>query len=323
MADVYTGKADLNFAQTAWNRLVYKALRPKLFFDRFATVKGSTYHPGETVSFVLWADLTAATTPLGEATDVDARVMDTSTVSVTINEYGDAVIPTALARATAFTNIDADVADIIAQSASLTLDTLARVPANSGTNIRYASASAETRPTSPQQVEEDDLMLDDDVRYVVAQMRTANVREFDGNAYAGIIHPHVSYDFRDGAAGRTDWSDPVNYSEPDRRWNGEIGKFESVRFMESPRALVSTDTGSPSTVDAYHTVIFGQEAIAKAFSSGGNYSGGAGPTFVVSDKADNLDRFRAIGWKWLGGYGIFREAALWRIVSGSSIGTNA
>lgn len=321
MTDVYTGSSALDFDQVAWNRTAYKSLRPELYWDRFADVRAAPFHPGSSISIPIWADQTAATTPLGEATDVDARVMDTSTVSVTLNEYGDAVIPTAFVRATAFVNVDPDIADIVGQAAGLSLDTLARTPMNAGTNVRYSTASGETRPTSPAQVEADDVMTEEDTRYVVAKLRGANVRTFDSNAYAGIMHPDVSYDYRSGA--NDNWDDPVNYSEPQRRWNGEVGKSSGVRFIESPRTLVSTDTGSPSTVDTYNTVIFGKEALLKAFSSGGGYTGGASPTIVVSPKADNLARFRAVGWKWMGGFARFREDALWRVVSGSSIGTNA
>ena len=319
MSDVYTGASALDFDQVAWNRTAYKSLRPELYWDRFADVRAAPFHPGSSISIPIWADQTAATTPLGEATDVDARVMDTSTVSITLNEHGDAVIPTAFVRATAFVNVDPDVADIVGQAAGLSLDTLARTPMNAGTNVRFATASAETRPTLNSQVESDDIVTETDVRYVVAKLRGANVRTFDSNAYAGIMHPDVSFDYRSGA--NDNWDDPVNYSEPSRRWNGEVGKSSGVRFIESPRALATADTGSPSTNDVYYTVIFGKEALAKAFSSGGGYTGGANPTIVVAPKADNLNRFRAVGWKWFGGYGRFREAALWRIVSGSTIDT--
>jgi hypothetical protein len=37
---------------------------------------------------------------------------------------------------------------------------------------------------------------------------------------------------------------------------------------------------------------------------------------------DNLRRFQGVGWYWLGGYGRFREASLFRQESASSIGTN-
>jgi hypothetical protein len=38
---------------------------------------------------------------------------------------------------------------------------------------------------------------------------------------------------------------------------------------------------------------------------------------------DALRRFEGMGWKHLVGYGVFRQAALRRIESASSIGTNA
>lgn len=292
-----------------------------MFFDRFADVQATTFHPGTTVTFGIWADLTPSTTALSEAADKDAEALSDATVSVTLAEYGQAVIPTAKVRALSYIDIDPDVADIVAFAGGVAIDTLARTPMGAGDNVRFSTASGETRPTLRSQVEADDVLVEDDVRYVVAKLRGANVRTFETNAYAGIMHPDVSYDYRSGA--NDNWDDPVNYSEPERRWNGEVGKSSGVRFMESPRAQVLTDTGSPSTADVYITYIFGKEALAKAFSSGAGYSGGPLPTTVISDKADNLNRFRAVGWKWLGGFARFREASLYRIESGSSIGTNA
>lgn len=320
MADTYTGTSTLNFDQTAWNKVTYKALRPELYYDRFFEVKGTTFHPGTTVSFVLWSDLSAATTALTEAADVDAVALGDSTVSVTLSEYGNAVIPTAKVRATSFVDVDADVADVVGFNAGISIDTIARTTMSAGTNVRYSTASGETRPTARSQVEQDDELTAADIRFVTARLRAANVRTFDGNAYAGIIHPYTAVDLRE-ETGTAAWSDPVAYSDAERRWNGEIGKFEGVRFMESSRAPVFADTGSPSTVDVYATIIMGREAGAKAWSSGAGYNGGAQPTVVVSDKADNLNRFRAVGWKWLGGFARFREDALWRIESGASMGS--
>jgi N4-gp56 family major capsid protein len=267
---------------------------------------------------VLWTDLAAQTTALAEAADVDAIALADSTTSVTLVEQGAAVIPTAKVRATGFVNVDPDIADIVGFNAGISLDTLARTPMLAGTNVRYGRGGA-TDPTSRATVEHEDEIASEDVRFVVARLRAANVRTFDGNAYAGIIHPYVAKDLREETGG-AGWSDPVNYSDAERRWNGEIGKYEGVRFMESPRAGVVVDGGTTNE-DVYQTLIFGQEGMAKAYSSGGGYTGGAQPTIVVSDKADNLNRFRAVGWKWLGGYGRFREDALWRIESSSSMGS--
>jgi len=38
---------------------------------------------------------------------------------------------------------------------------------------------------------------------------------------------------------------------------------------------------------------------------------------------DYLRRFQPLGWKWMGGFGLFRQASVWRQESASSIGQNA
>ena len=61
----------------------------------------------------------------------------------------------------------------------------------------------------------------------------------------------------------------------------------------------------------------GRQAIAKAYSQqDGN---GAVPKVVRGPITDTLNRFQPVGWYWLGGYGRFREAALRRIESSSSL----
>lgn len=263
--------------------------------------------------------MAAATTPLTEAVDVDAVALADTTVSITLQEYGNATIPTAKVRALSYKDIDEDVANLVGYNAGLSLDTIARAVMQAGTNVRYATGGT-TDPTSNATVEAEDVITGFDVAYVVAKLRGANVQAINGS-YAGIIHPDVSVDLRK-ETDASGWLVPANYDDSQKRWNGEIGTFNGVRFMESPRAPSWADTGSPSTVDAYGTLIFGQEALAKAFSSGAGYTGGPLPTVTIADKADNLNRFRAVGWKWLGGYKIFREAALWRIMSGASIASN-
>jgi N4-gp56 family major capsid protein len=108
-------------------------------------------------------------------------------------------------------------------------------------------------------------------------------------------------------------------------YNGEIGMFEGVRFMEAARAPLfanaSNNSGASGTIDSYGTLIMGQQALAKAVSMGGEY--GSQPTIVYGTVTDLLQRFRPVGWKHFVGYSVFRQEALRRIESASSIGTNA
>jgi len=113
--------------------------------------------------------------------------------------------------------------------------------------------------------------------------------------------------------------------DTDMIYNGEIGAFEGIRFVESARAPLfanaSNGSGSAGTIDVYGTLVMGRQALAKAHSiTDGN---GPLPKIVRGPITDSLERFRPIGWYWLGGYGRFREASLRRVESSSSIGANS
>ncbi len=89
-------------------------------------------------------------------------------------------------------------------------------------------------------------------------------------------------------------------------------------LVETPRAPLDLTGGSASTVDLYQTIIMGRQSLAKAHSiTDGN---GAYPKVVRGPVVDSLMRFNPIGWYWLGGYGIFRQAAIRVINSSSSLG---
>jgi N4-gp56 family major capsid protein len=326
MADYYaaeTGTANLQTDQVAFEKLAYFALRPEMYFDQFADVQATNAtNPGASVKFTVFADLAAATTALGEAEDVTPVAMSDSQVTVTLNEYGNATVTTAKLRATSFLPVDPVAAQAVGYNAGLSIDTIARNVLEAGDNVIYATGGA-VDPSSRTTVNADDTLSSNDVRRVVAQLRGANVPTINGS-YVGFIHPDVSYDFR-SATDAAAWRTPANYVNPEGIYNGEIGMFEGVRFMESPRAPKFTDasnnSGSSGTIDVYGTLIMGRQALAKGISLGGEY--GAQPTIVYGTVTDLLKRFRPVGWKHFVGYGVFRQEALRRIESASSIGTNA
>lgn len=326
MADYYaaeTGTSNLSVDQTAFEKLAYFALRDEMYFDQFADVQATNAtNPGATVTFTIFQDLAAATTPLGEAEDVTPVAMSDSQTSVTLQEYGNATVTTAKLRATSFLPVDPVAANAVGYNAGLSIDTIARAAAQAGSNVFYATGGA-TDPSSRTTVNSDDLLTANDIRKAVAQLRKANVPTF-GGSYVAMIHPDVSYDFR-SATDAAAWRTPANYVNPAGIYNGEIGVFEGVRFIESPRAPLfanaSDNSGSAGTIDVYGTLIMGRQALAKGISLGGEY--GAQPTIVYGTVTDLLKRFRPVGWKHFVGYAVFRQEALRRIESASSIGANS
>jgi N4-gp56 family major capsid protein len=326
MADYYaaeTGTSNLSVDQVAFEKLAYFALRPEMYFDQFADVQATNAtNPGASVKFTVFQDLAAATTELGEAEDVTPVAMSDDQVTVTLREYGNATVTTAKLRASSFLPVDPVAANAVGYNAGLSIDTIARNVLQAGDNVIYATGGA-VAPTSRTTINSDDTLSANDVRRAVAQLRKANVPTINGS-YVGFIHPDVSYDFR-SATDAAAWRTPANYVNPEGIYNGEIGMFEGVRCMESPRAPLfadaSNNSGASGTIDSYGTLIMGRQALAKAISLGGEY--GAQPTIVYGTVTDLLQRFRPVGWKHFVGYGVFRQEALRRIESASSIGANA
>ena len=319
----YTQVSSLSLNQTAFEKLAYFALRPEMYYDQFAEVEATNAtNPGATHTFTIFQDLAVADSAISETVDVTPVVLSNSQVSVTMQEYGNAMVTTAKLRATSFINVDPVAANAVGYNAGLSIDTVCRSILQAGDNVVYATGGA-VDPSSRTTINEDDTLSANDVRRVVAQLRGANVPTI-GGSYVGFIHPDVSYDFR-SATDAAAWRTPANYVNPEGIYNGEIGMFEGVRFMESPRAPkfanASNNSGSAGTIDAYGTLIMGRQALAKAVSNNGEY--GSQPTMVYGTVTDVLKRHQPVGWKHFVGYGVFRQEALRRIESASSIGTNA
>jgi len=318
-----TQTSSLSVDQAAYDRLAYFALRSELLFDQAADVQATNQAmPGSSVIFTIFSEMAAATSTISETSDLTPVTMADSQVTVTLAEYGNTVNTTAKLRGTSFLDVDAVAANLIGYNAGNSIDQVVSAVLAGGTNVVYGGGGS-SDPTSTVTIQAEDIIEANDVRKVTAALRGANVATFNGY-YMGYIHPDVSYDLRK-ETGNASWNAPHINVDTANIYNGEIGTFESVRFIETPRAPLaanaSNGTSTTGTIDVYGTIIMGRQALAKAYSQvDGN---GIVPKVVRGPVVDSLMRFNPIGWYWLGGYGRFREASLRRIDSSSSIGSNA
>ena len=312
----YTQQSSLSTDQAAFDQIAYFALRSEMLFDAAADVQPVAQSmPGTSVAFTIFSEMADATTPLTETSDVTAVAMADSQVSVSLVEYGNAINTTAKLRGTSFLDVDAVAANLIGYNAGSSMDTVVANVLKAASNVIFGGGGS-TTPTSNATVESSDILEANDIRLATAQLRKASAQTFNG-MYMAFIHPDVSYDLR-RETGAASWRDPHVYQNIGQIYNGEIGAFEAVRFVETPRAPLDLTGGSASTVDLYQTIIMGRQSLAKAHSiTDGN---GAYPSVRRGPVVDSLSRFNPIGWYWLGGYGIFRQAAIRLINSSSSLG---
>src|SRR5690606_20111670 len=122
-------------------------------------------------------------------------------------------------------------------------------------------------------------------------------------------HTRFSRDWSSDVCSSDLWRDPHNLGGPDSIWQGNIGIYEGAYFVESPRIYTNTDGEGSATV--YRSLFFGREALAEAVAEE--------PHTVIGNVTDKLMRMRPVGWYGVLGWSRFREAALIRGESASSI----
>jgi N4-gp56 family major capsid protein len=317
----YTTTSSVDYVQTAYDMLAYFALRPELYFDQVADIKPTNQSmPGSSVVFNVQNDMALATTSINESTDITPVALTSSQVTVTINEYGAGTITTAALRGQSFVSIDEVQANTVGYNAGRSIDELAKIQLQGGSNVNYSAGASSVTPGGRSSITPNDTIRAYDVRYNVAALKRNNVPGF-GGYYLAFIHPDVSFDLWQ-ESGNQALIAPHVYSAPDEIFRGEIGSFAGARFIETPTAPLFADAGSSTTdTDVYATLFLGRQALAKVWAmKDGN---GPFPVTVMGPITDYLRRFQPLGWKWMGGYGVFRSQSVWRQESASSIGQNA
>ena len=311
MADVHSSTATLTaLVKAALDREIRGALRHSPVWRSLADVRPSQVNmPGSSVDIYRYPDMAVSKTPLNEVTDPDFVGLGNPTaVTIPLNEYGNVTNLTIRAMKFAFSDIQPYQLAQIAWNMRDTIDELVRDALSLGTQVAYGGSA-----TSTVTVAAASTIDSQDVRRAVAKLRAQAVQERIGNElYQGFIHPDVSHDLR-SATGAGEWQDVHKYAAPDLIWPGTVGVYEGVYFVETGRARLRVDAGA-TNANVHDTLIFGKEALAEAVAK--EFQPEVG---TISDK---LNRFLPVGWHGIGGWKVFREEALYRLETSSSIGNN-
>ena len=306
----FTPSNGAGLVQKAYDRLVEFALRSQPLLRSVADKRPARQSmPGSSVVFQIYNDMSKATTALSEQVDPDSVAIGAPTaVTVTLNEYGNAVLTTRKLQLMSLADVDPAIANIVAFNMADSIDEIVQTELRGGTNVIYASNASGTRATATTNVTGSHTLKAADIRLAVAKLRAGKAVARKGSLYWCAIHPEVSHDLR-AETGSASWRLPHEYQSNDAIWAGEIGTFEGAYFIESPRLYNATDGGSSARV--FRTLLAGQQALAEAVAEE--------PHVVIGNVTDKLMRLRPIGWYGVLGFKRYREEALYRIESSSSI----
>jgi N4-gp56 family major capsid protein len=374
--------------QKAYDRLLEFALRSEPLLRSVADKRPARQSiPGSTVVLQRYVDLDQKTSTLTETVDPDAVALTTPTsVTITLAEYGNAVLVTRALELFSLADVDPAIANIIAYNLADSIDAVVATELTGGTNAIYSGSATSTATIAAAST------IDSaDIRRAVAKLRANKAKARRGSYYWCGIHPEVSHDLR-AESGNLGWNFAHINSDPavNNVWAGEIGDYEGAFFVESSRlpnakdgadqsalattavtvagtsagftfgvassaviatraevgdkvngtgiatdALITAISTSGSTTTftvgtentapvtattevtvtpvtrVFDTILCGQQALAEAVAEE--------PHIVIGNVTDKLMRFRPMGWYGVLGFARYREEALYRIESGSSI----
>ena len=207
---------------------------PALVHDRFAQKHTIPAGGGKSIQFRKYDPLPKQTTPIAEGITPTGQTINMGIVNATVAQYGGYVEMTDLLLMTAIDNNLCMATKLLGSQAGRTLDTISREVLVGGTNVQYAEGQVSSRgQLQGGKAEGNHYLTVDAVRKAVRFLKNQNAEKIDG-AYVAIIHPDCAYDLMSDP----NWRYPHQYAEPSAIFEGEIGRIEGVRFIESTEAKV-------------------------------------------------------------------------------------
>lgn len=260
---------------------------PELVHGQFAQQHDIPKNGGKTIEFRKYSPLKKALTPLAEGVTPDGNSLDVSTVTATVNQYGDWIQLPDMLILTAIDNNMVQATELLGSQAGRTLDTVIREILNGGTSVMYGNG---TTATTRNALTDADKMSVDVVKRAVRFLKGQNAPKI-GGSYVAIIHPDVAYDLMSDPA----WIDSVKYQDAMRLFEGEIGKIAGVRFVETTEAKI-WENANAQNHSVYSTLFLGSNAYGTTSVTGGGLEtivkqlGSAGTS-------DPLNQRASVGWK--------------------------
>ena len=274
--------------KTFYDMTLIDEAQAALVHDQFGQKRPIPKNGGKTIEFRKFAALAKATTPLTEGVTPDGKGLTVTSVTATVNQYGDYITQSDVLELTSLDNTILEATKLLGRQAGLTLDTIVRNVMQSGNNVTYcpkvASDGSKTAVTSRSGLDTTCQLTVDVVKQVVAKLRAQNAPTINGK-YVAIIHPYVAYDLMSDPA----WIEAHKYAKPENLYEGEIGEVAGVRFVQTSEAKIYSG-------GVFGTLIFGDGAYGVTEITGG------GLQTIVKQKgsagtADPLDQRSSVGWK--------------------------
>lgn len=272
--------------KTYYDKLLIKLTGPALVHDQFAQKRNIPKNGGKKIEFRKFDPLPKALTPLTEGVTPKGKKMSVTDITAEVSQYGDYILLSDVIQMTSIDPIVVEATEEIAEQAGKTLDTVTREVINAGTNVQYAGGVAARSAITAANV-----LNVMEVMKAVTTLKGQNAKPV-GDSFVAVLHPYVALDLmRD-----EEYKEMFKYTNAKPMYEGEIGKFSNVRFVESTEAKIWNLAGDG--VSVFSTLVIGKNAYGTTEIEGGGLQHIVKP-LGSSGAADPLNQRSTVGWKAL------------------------
>ena len=283
--------------RTVYSKEIEFKAMPVMRFTQFATMKTELgVEAGLTISMLTYNNLKLGG-KLTENSNLVTQAIGGVTKQITVSEYGNAIAVSELAVQSSFDDIMASATTLLGRDYALTIDCLLRDTALSGTNVVYANKDNGTAVTARADLTADCTLKVSTIKDAIEILSTNNApKAIGGSSWIAFVHPHQSRGLRDDNA----WINASNYGAPEQLFNGEIGRIDDCRFIETTLMCNGAcDEADPAfkrelkkgegsnTVNVYQAVVFGDAYYGLATSL---------PVELRTNGVEDFGRTRSLAW---------------------------
>lgn len=295
------------------SRELRMAVQPIVKFRQFCDIKDAAHqglHRGDTFHWNVFSDVATQGTTLTETSTIPETSFTISQGTMTITEAGNSVPYTGKLDDLSEQPVREVVRKVLKNDAKKAFDNLAsaqfdaaklRVVPTAGT-----STTALTLTTNGVCAVNNNIALGKEhVKLIVDTMKERNIPAYTGDDYYAIAWPSTWRALKNDLEGIKQYIDQGFQMI----MNGEIGRYEGVRFIEQThvaKAGIGTASSAWTNGKSDWAVFFGEDTVAEAI---------AVPEEIRGKIPGDFGRDRGIAWYYLGGFGLVHtDAAQSRVV---------
>lgn len=282
------------------SKVLRMALQPLVKFRQFADIKDAAVQgksKGDTFHWNVYQNIANQGTVLTEGTAIPQSNFTIIQGTMTITEYGNSVPYTGKLDDLSEHPVREIVQKVLKNDAKKALDQAAydqfnatplRVIPTSGTDTAAITLYTNGTVTGTNNV----ALGKAHIKNIVDLMKERNIPPYEGDDYFAIAHPTTLRNFKNDLE-----SMKVYVQEGFQMiMNGEIGRYESTRFIEQTNIAKATFVNGKSNW-AY---FFGADTVAEGIAI---------PEEMRGMIPQDYGRSRGIAWYYLGGFGLVHTAA--------------